>query len=268
MKKTTYIMLGLMVAGVMCAMGVTAAFMRSHKIDVARYVMGGETVSLELDSPVHKVIYVNNDTTDGSVKVRGIKGLKVKESSTATAATVDVASDWARYLDCRVDSGVLTVSIDYGAMRRQYDTDIAKRRAYLTSEDFVIACVNVPKGTLREVGARSGTVYVDSLNTDVLLSKVDDRLVLNYSHIARLESRSKTINELKLEDSTIDKADLRSVAGRFTVTCTNDSSVIDSLYIDGVYRKNKNLRLKFKKANIRDFKFNPADKKTVVNIEY
>ena len=48
MKKTTYIMLGLMVAGVVCAMGVMSVFMRSHKVDVARYEMGGETVSLKV----------------------------------------------------------------------------------------------------------------------------------------------------------------------------------------------------------------------------
>ena len=266
MKKTTYIMLGLMVAGVVCAMGVTAVFMRSHKLDVARYVMGGEIVSLEFAGPVHKVVYVDNDTTDGGVVIRGIRGLKVRESDSAMMTTVDVASDWAGFLDCRVDSGVLTVSIDYEAMHRHYDVDVTKRRVFLNSEDIVIACVNVPKGMLREVDARWGTVYVDSLKTDVLVTKVDNRLVLNYSHIARLESRSKTINELKLEDSSVGKADFRSVAKKFTVTCTNDSSVIDSMYIDGVYRKPKKVNLNFRKANIGNFKYNPADKDTNVSI--
>lgn len=268
MKKTTYIMLGLMVAGVVCAMGVMAVFMHSYKVDVARYKMGGETVSIKFDNPVHKVVYVDNDTTDGGVVIRGIKGLKVRESDTATEVTVDVASDWTGFLDCRVDSGALSVSINYEAMHRYYDVDVTKRRVFLNSEDFVIACVNVPKGMLREVDARWGTVYVDSLKTDVLVTKVDDRLVLNHSHIARLESRSKTIRELKLEDSTVGKADIRSVAKKFTVVCKDDSSMIDSMYIDGAYRKPKKVNLNFRKANIGHFKYNPADKNTVANVYF
>lgn len=264
MKKTTYMMLGAIVAGLIAIPGAMGLFMKSHVVEIRRYTLGGEPRCVTLGE-VNKVTY---DDGNGW-RIDNFKGIAVAESDTARTATLVTTEGWMPYIKCEVDSGALTVKIDYDAMTREYcGENGAKWMTRLKSEDFVPARVIMPRGSLREVYAKNKTLYLDSVNAKEIMSKVDDRLVLNNSHIGALNSRAKKINELKLENSTVGEAMFRAVNSTFLVKCTSDASVIDKLYIDSVYRGNNHLRLKFKDANIRDVKFNPADKETVVNMEF
>lgn len=264
MKKTTYMMLGAIVAGLIAIPGAIGLVMRSHVVDVRDYSLGGETRCVKLPGIVHKVTYDDSKAW----RIDNFKGIAVAESDTARTATLVTTEGWMPYLKCETDSGMLTVKVDYDAVIREYcDENGAKWMTRLRSEDFVAARVIMPRGWLREVYAGNKTLYLDSVKAKEILSKVDDRLVLTNSHLGVLNSRAKKINELKLENSTIDDAVFRAVNNRFVVKCTSEASVIDRLYIDSVYRNNDHLNLKFRDANIRDFKFNPADKKTVINVE-
>ena len=127
----------------------------------------------------------------------------------------------------------------------------------------------MPKGQLREVESRRNTLYVDSVVADTLISRVEDRLVINNSDIGTLNSRARRLNELKLENSIIAKANLKVVSKKFTVTCVKDVSKIDFLYIDGIYKNPKKAQIKLDKANVIDFKFNPDIKtELIVNMRY
>lgn len=263
MKHSTYLMLGAIVAGLITIPVSVGLFMSAHVVNESHYRLGGEPRCLPLGK-VDKVIYDDSN----SWRIANFKGISVTESDTARTATLVTSVDWLPYLDCRVDSGAVTVKVDYDAMvRKYYDDGKRPGRVRLRSEDFVVARVIMPHGWLREVAARKKTLYLDSVKTPELLSKVDDRLVLNDCRIGKLNSRSKRINELKLDNSTIGDAVFWAVFRKFTVNCTSDSSVIDRLYIDSVYHNDKHLNLKFHNANIRDFKYNPKDKETIVNLE-
>lgn len=255
MKKTTYMMLGAMVAGLIGVVAITGTYMRNNMVEVTKHTLGGEKVNIQLED-AHKVIY--DDYEHGCVlKIENYKGLAVLESDTARVTTLRASAGCMPYLDCRSDSGELTVKVDYEALVKEYvDSGMPRRSVRLVLDDFVIATVIMPRGTLREVAARDKTVYLDSVVADEIKSKVDDRLVLNNSHIKLLNSRAKRIRELKLDNSTVGEADLRAVDSNFRVTCS-ETSVIDKMYIDSVYRNPRRAFFKFEKANIRDFKFNP-----------
>lgn len=265
MKKTTYLMLVAIVAGLIGVMGVTAALMRKHVIHISKYTLGGENVSISLE-PANKVTFDDN-TRSRIINICNYKGFAVLESDTARMTTLHTKADWLPFLDCKSDSGALTVKVDYDAMFKEY-VDSGKSQVYvrLRSEDFVIATVIMPRGSLHEVAARDKTMYIDSVRADEILSKVDDRLVLNNSHIRNLNSRSKKINELKLDNSTIGEANFRAVSKSFKVTCTSDASVIDNMYVDSVYHNPRKAHFWFEKANIRNFKFNPKNDKILLNV--
>ena len=265
MKKTTYMMLGAIVAGLIAIPGAIGLVMRSHVVDVIDYSLGGETRCVKLPGIVHKVTYDDSDAW----RIDNFKGIAVAESDTARTATLVTTEGWMPYLKCETDSGMLTVKVDYDAITREYcGENGVKWMTRLRSEDFVAARVIMPRGWLQEVYAGNKTLYLDSVKAKEILSKVDDRLVLTNSHLGVLNSRAKKINELKLDNSTIGEAIFRAVDETFMVKCTSDSSVIDKLYIDSVYHDKNRLKLKFKDANIRDFKFNPDNKTTVVNMEF
>ena len=116
------------------------------------------------------------------------------------------------------------------------------------------------------MAANDKSVYLDSVRADEIISMVEDRLVLNNSHIKVLDSRAKKINELKLADSTVGTADFDGVSGNFKVTCEPDVSVIDKMYVDSVYKNPRRAYFKFEKANIRDFKFNP-ERSMLLNVD-
>ncbi len=264
-KKTTYLMLVAMVAGLIGAMAATGLLMHDRIIVISRYTLGGEQVNIVLE-PVHKVAF--DDNSHGTIfRIDNYKGFAIQESDTARMTTLHTRAGWKPFLDCSTDSGLLTVKVNYNAMVREYvDSCMPRRSVRLSSEDFVIATVIMPRGTLREVAANDKSVYLDSVRADEIISMVEDRLVLNNSHIKVLDSRAKKINELKLADSTVGTADFDGVSGNFKVTCEPDVSVIDKMYVDSVYKNPRRAYFKFEKANIRDFKFNP-ERSMLLNVD-
>lgn len=257
-------MLVAIVAGLIGAMGATGMLMRSKSVRIKKYTLGGEYVSLPLEG-ASKVTFDDGNMGWAS-SVDNYKGFAVLESDTARMTTLRTRTDWVPFLECRTDSGMLTVKVNYDAMVKEYvDSGMPRRMVRLRSEDFVIGTLIMPRGSLREVAARDKTLYLDSIKADEIMSKVDDRLVLNNSHIRLLNSRAKRISELKLDNSTVDDAQLKAVDRTFKVTCS-DASVIDNMYIDSVYDNPKKAYFWFEKANIRNFKFNPDNDKIVLNV--
>lgn len=266
MKKTTYIMLGAFLAGLIGVMVVVASFKRSCIVEVEEYTLGGDTVSIPLE-PVHKVTFVDNRTSRNSIQ--NYRGISVLESDTARGASLLVTEGWLPGIKYSNDSGALTIEIDLDALLKKYNVEMCVpgekcNLKILKSENIVIATIVVPRGILKEVAARRKTIYLDSIHADEILSKVDDRLVINNSHINTLNSRAKIMSELKLDNSTIDKAIMKAVGNNFKVTCTSNTSMIKDMYIEGGYSKSVSLNLE--KAHIENFKWNPDDTVTKVKI--
>lgn len=264
MKKTTYMMLGAMVAGLIGTCAVALAY-RHHCITINRVqTLGGEEVKVGLPD-VNKVIFTEKlADSDVRIDLRNFKGISVEESDTAKSSTLVTSADWLPLLKCQVDSGILDLAVDYSAIIEGYNTgdgNIIRCKA----DNFVIAKVIVPSGTLKEVYARTKTIYLDSVKAKEIISKVSKRLVLNNCDIQLLNGQAYRMDELKLDNSKVGEARLNVVDERFTVKCSQDSSVIGLLYINGIYCDEKKAYFNFEKANIKEFKYNP-DKETVLNI--
>lgn len=265
MKKTTYMMLGAMVAGLIGTCAVALAY-RHHCITINRVqTLGGEEVKVGLPD-VNKVVFTEKlADSDVRIDLRNFKGISVEESDTAKSSTLVTSADWLPLLKCQVDSGTLDLAVDYSAIIEGYNTgdgNIIRCKA----DNFVIAKVIVPSGTLKEVEAMDKTIYLDSVKAKEIISKVNYRLVLNNCDIQLLKGQAKRMNELKLDNSKVGEVRLNIVNENFRVKCVSDSSVIGFLYIDSLYNNAKNGYFKFEKANINEFKYNPEDDETVLNI--
>lgn len=265
MKKTTYMMLGAMVAGLIGTCAVALAY-RHHCITINRVqTLGGEEVKVGLPD-VNKVILTEEWPDVGvGVSLNNFKGISVEESDTAKSSTLVTSADWLPLLNCQVDSGTLDLAVDYNAIVERYLIDKRSEYVRCKSDNFVIAKVIVPSGTLKEVEAMDKTIYLDSVKAKEIISKVNYRLVLNNCDIQLLKGQAKRMDELKLDNSKVGEARLNVVDERFTVKCSQDSSVIGLLYINGIYCDEKKAYFNFEKANIKEFKYNP-DKETVLNI--
>lgn len=257
-------MLLAMVAGLIGVMIITGTYMRENQVKITEYTPGGEEVSVPL-KPLQRFIFKDN-TRGRQVRVYNYKGISVQESDTARMVTLHTTTDWLPYIKWTCDSANLIVNVNFNVVRGKYLNDKQRLSLRLRSKNASIATVIMPRGMLREVVATNKTVYLDSINADEIISLVEDRLVLNNSHINTLNSRARKINELKLDNSTVGNAQLKNVDKNFRVTCTSDASVIDKMYIDNVSDNPHKAYFKFEKANIRDFKFN-TDKKVLLNVE-
>lgn len=266
MKKTTYIMLGAMVAGLIGTCVVALAY-RHYYLNINKMNrLGGEEVKVGLQD-VNKVIFTEKlADADVKVSIKYFKGIGVEESDTAKSSTLVTSADWLPLLKSRVDSGTLTLTVDYNAIVERYHTDKKREFVRCVTDNIVVARVIIPRGTLQEVSAKSKTIYLDSVKAKEIISNVNDRLVLNDCDIQLLNGRAKRMDELKLENSKVGEARLNVVDEHFRVTCVTDSSIIGLLYIDGIYRNEKKAYFRFEKANIREFKYNPEDKETVLDI--
>lgn len=270
MKKTTYLILGAIIGGLIGISGITAMLMRSsivdNTVDDSDYAIigGGYDVSDKLPA-FRKLVFI--DDCNYNIKIVNYQGISVVESDTASRPVLHTTSSWHPFIDSKVDNDILTLSIDYDSVAVRYGISYGdSKQRFIESDHYVIATVVIPAGMLREVNAKYSTVYIDSVDMADLLVKVDDRLVLNNSHIGVLNSRSKKINELKLDNSTVDYAKINVVSQKFLVTCTSKGSSIGTLSIDSVYKSYDKVWLDFEKANISEFKWNPKDTSTVLNI--
>lgn len=264
MKKTTYMMLGAMVAGLIGTCAVALAYRHYCQTINKENVLGGEEVKVGLQD-VNKVVFTEKPAdSDVRIDIRYFKGISVEESDTAKSSTLVTSADWLPLLKCRVDSGILNLTVDYSAIIERYNTGDGNIIRCWT-ENSVIAKVIVPSGTLQEVEARAKTIYLDSVKAKEVISKVSKRLVLNNCDIQSLNGQAYRMDELKLENSKVGEARLNVVDERFTVKCSQDSSAIGLLYINGIYCDEKKAYFNFEKANIKEFKYNP-DKETVLDI--
>ena len=100
MKKTTYMMLGAMVAGLIGTCGLALAY-RHHCITINRVqTLGGEEVKVGLPD-VNKVILTEEWPDVGvGVSLNNFKGISVEESDTAKSSTLVTSADWLPLLKC------------------------------------------------------------------------------------------------------------------------------------------------------------------------
>lgn len=276
MKKTTYAMMGAFVGGIIfvALIILICSSKSSHKYeiydesDVTGYVIGGARVTRPLPA-FNKVTAIVTDRDDHILWIDNFKGIAVAESDTVKAPVLVTDTGWMEYLRCDVDSDkCLTVDIDYNKINERYCNDSTPMRRgsyHIRSENFVIATVVVPRGTVGEVKSHyNSTLYLDSVVSKRFVADVNGRLVLNGCRIDRLDCTGNCLKELKLDGSTVRQARVAQVVRDFMVKCTTKASVIDRLSIDRAAKKE--VKIDLKDANIGSFEWNPTDTTTVINL--
>ena len=263
MKKTTYIMIGAIVGGFIAVLSLSRWYMHNTETmpydtaeaDYAIPSIGGEVTKTPLPPFDAMVIGDNGD----KVKIANYKGMAVCESDTATRPWLMTRAQWQPLLLSSVADGTLDLRVNREAIADLYGLRVS-------TEDYMLATVIVPRGMVNRVSVTGHTLYLDSVRAKTFAVSAPDRLVLNVCTIGSLRNSAGTMDELKLDASTVDMANLRGVSGKFTVTCTTPESVIDTLAIDGVSKGNK-ARLRLKRANIGTLVWNPDDNVTDIDLE-
>lgn len=203
MKLTTYLMGAAFLAGLAVTIGTSISVPRP----APQPVIGGEEHSFTIQGPVATLRFIDTPASP-KVKIDNYKGIALTESDTATCATLHTAGGWDRFITTTITpDSTLTVTIDRQAIADLYGSGSSAVR--VRSEEFVVARVIVPRGTVSHIQAPTHTIYLDSLVTPRLDADVQGRIVFNASAIDTLSLIGKSPREIKSDSLTTINTRLR-----------------------------------------------------------
>ncbi|MCI8998209.1 MAG: hypothetical protein HFJ95_04360 [Muribaculaceae bacterium] len=219
MKRTTYIMIGAFLAGLVFMLGCVSYIVlnnKSRKLDAVMRTLSGEQQEFQIERFDTVSFELGTSFTDGDVRLSGFKGIKVSLNDALTSPQVEMPSDWAELAKCRVDNGKLCVFID---------TDVEPNDSIgyveYISDSYCPINVVVPRGMLKAVEGPDGcTIYLEDMIADKILLNSGGRLVLTHCAIDTISGGGKRFSELKLDDSSVKVADI-SASTDFKLTDKN-----------------------------------------------
>lgn len=162
------------------------------------HILGGDTVRIPLER--FDTFDFTQLQSDRGIKINNYKGVAVCESDTASTPWLVTREDWAPFLQADVANGSLTLCLN-----RQLLDDYYGGASRVTTEDFVLATVVVPRGMADNFYASSHTLYLDSIKARKVTAMSKDRIVLNDCDIDSLLVPGHAPEELKLANSRIGK---------------------------------------------------------------
>lgn len=158
--------------------------------------LAGDSVTVPLGE-VNVIDYIESKSPR-NIKIKNYKGIAVCESDTARSAWLVTTTDWLPFLGAYVDDKALTISMQRHLLAERY-----KEHSVISTRNWIIATVVVPRGAVDNFYASSHTLYLDSIRARRITAMVTDRLVINQSRIDSLLLAGKGPRELKYEDSKI-----------------------------------------------------------------
>ena len=151
MKKTTYILIALVIAGALAVIGTTI-FITSGGTPMKSVTIGPDMTTRPLASFSAIRINVNPEYAHRHIiSFDSNLTCNITGSPSATAPSVTMSPDWEKYLTFTLDNDTLTINFDFHGAERYDVTDENDKTTYYTDFDPQAINVIVPSGMLKSL---------------------------------------------------------------------------------------------------------------------
>lgn len=266
MKKTTYIMLGLVIAGFIAVAALCAVTITWESPYVELNLGGGTEVRKELPRFSQLEFSVR-----GEIYYYNVQGatLNLKECDSVAAPFVETWGDTSSALTLAMKGDTLYLTVDYNKLKAPKDTTLRGERrvryAYVSSSGAPLATVVVPRGMMR--GARTiwGPLCLDGFDAPFFKAESDEGIILTDCRLDTLRSASATLNNLELIDSQVGYAGIRQPKNNLKVVTEGEVCGITRMEVSGDRRKNGS-GLNLYRANVGEVNWVPTDSNARLNV--
>ncbi len=255
MKRTTYIMIGALVAGFLC---VTAfcAYILSHRVELRQIDLGGEPAQIEL--PAFANLEVDTRIKGRVTYMGDLKGVAVEERDSLAAPyllTIDAHKECIKPV---MNGDTLNLIVNFNAIA---DTINSANVINFSDEGSWLVKVVVPKGSLRSIKNYWHSLSLKDFDAKALSIKTDNRLNLTSCRIDSLYCRSR-IERLKFDKSSVGYMLMTSAPYDGKIDCCDGSGEIGRLEI----KAHNSCDMDLSKANVRSLVWIPEKESAQLHI--
>ena len=220
MKKTTYIFIGLFIAGLVVTIG-GVCLVRSFLQPYEEVPVGeDEYCTLPLQDRFSTII-INHNTERNVLLTGELNNLVIRECDSVTEPSLKTCKSLRNVFVCDLANDTLRLTVDFS---RLADSDSAKKFVRFALDGRNLATIIVPEGMLRNIKDKKSEIEIEDFKTSCL--KVDSKgLILKSCVIDTLRCGSSRMNELRLKDTHIQYAYIRQSSGRLDVDSADGSRI-------------------------------------------
>ena len=249
MKRTTYIIIGLMLAGLVGLVGLTSYIVRTHS---AKEVKTTECiVPLEFDSPIEEIEFLSRIELDnGNMFSR----ISVEMSDSVESPYWIIDSLIRNYVDVSVMDHRLKIEMVDEPLNGVGDKLDMMLNLYTYYNNNIT--LRLPSLPLKSISSDTG-MKICGLNTGKVKMYSRDHLNLYNCKIDSLMLTAKGTAKLTFKDSAIDYMRLHLNSNMLKIDCCDSTTLIRKL--DFIARKGKKTDVYLNKANIDTLRWNQTD---------
>lgn len=274
MKRTTYMMLGAFICGLLLVSAFSLILLtggRDRKEMDKEREFGGSKIEIPLPESFSSIAFEyddsDDDTDESGFRIGNFKGIAVEISDSITAPVLRTNTAWRKILSISMTADTLNIRVNFMQL---YDSIKASGSfmdiRYLNSSESWPLTVVVPRSTtLKNMRNSWNSILLSNLNSETMTVAVYDRLVLDSCHIDTLHSTLAGLEELKLVNSTVNQVSLTQPSGELRVKCVDSSSSIGKIIVEGD-RKSDSSLLNLTSANFGAVNWTPLDSTAKMNI--
>lgn len=260
MKRTTYIVIGEVVAGLLAVIVVSAVFIGSFKrYDKNDAVIDGQAVRIGLSR--FACMNVREVSTSYRYSLSNLSGIEIEEREDCETPYLVTVSDLQNFLDLTIDNDTLSL----GVRLDSYCDSVAPGAPFVEIQSAYTWPVRVivPPGSLREVRSNWNSVLISGFKSKSLRAKIFHRLDLKSCSIDSLMCDGG-ISTLALDDSEVENVEFLADSHCHSINCCDGSGTIGRL---DVFGGKDNGYVDLTRANIRNVYYNPVDSGIETNIK-
>lgn len=259
MKKTTYIFIGLFIAGLVVTIG-GVCLVRSFLQPYEEVPVGeDEYCTLPLQDRFSTII-INHNTERNVLLTGELNNLVIRECDSVTEPSLKTCKSLRNVFVCDLANDTMRLTVDFS---RLADSDSAKKFVRFALDGRNLATIIVPEGMLRNIKDKKSEIEIEDFKTSCL--KVDSKgLILKSCVIDTLRCGSSRMNELWLKDTHIQYAYIRQSSGRLDVEAA-DGSRIGRMEVSGK-RDGSACTLNIEQANVGTVLWTPQDSTARLNV--
>lgn len=260
MKKTTYIFIGLFIAGLILTVGMICLGRSFLKPYEEIPVGNDEYCTLPLQNRFSTIIIDRN--IERNVLLTGeLSTLVIKECDSVTEPSLKTCKSLENVFMCDIANDTLCLTVDFS---RLVDSDSVKKCVRLDFDDRNLATIIVPEGMLRNVDDKRSEIVIEDFKTTCLNTKSSGDIILKSCMIDTLRCSGRRLNELRLKETQVGCAYIRQPSGELDVV-TDKESRIGRMEVSGK-RNEFGGTLNIVRANVGDVLWIPKDSAARIDV--
>lgn len=246
-------MLGLLMAGLVCAVAIgiaTVTFMEPYK---ELYLNGAKKAVRELPRFSYLVL-----RTKGYIDYfEPFERAVVRESDSVTAPVLTAPADIISSYVCEMKGDTLNLVFDYDILMNDAPKEAPRRPKGVSIGEEGVMEVTVPRGMMRGVKSKVGPLRIKDFRASFLKTEVNNRVSLTGCQLDTFRCASGSIEWLDVKDCTIGLASIRQPKNILDVETSGDDCMITRMEVSGDRRNNSQINLT--RARVGSFDWVPTD---------